>query len=69
MSTTETGGNFVKVNRLKYGWTCNVSVTADDNTTEALQDAKVKALAIIRELNEDLNPVIVQEVTEEEVPF
>ena len=47
MSTTEIGGNFVKVNRLKDGWTCNVSVTADDNTTEALQDAKVKALAII----------------------
>jgi len=69
MSTTEIGGNVVKVNRLKDGWTCNVSVTADDNTTEALQDAKVKALAIIRELNEDLNPVIVQEVTEEEIPF
>jgi len=69
MSTTEIGGNFVKVNRLKGGWTCNVSVTADDNTTEALQDAKVKALAIIRELNQELNPVIVQEVTEEEVPF
>ena len=69
MSTTEIGGNFVKVNRLKDGWTCNVSVTADDNTTEALQDAKVKALAIIRELNGDLNPVIVREVTEEEVPF
>ena len=69
MSTTEIGGNFVKVNRLKDGWTCNVSVTADDNTREALQDAKLKALAIIRELNEELNPVIVQEVTEEEVPF
>lgn len=69
MSTTESGANFVKVNRLKDGWTCNVSVTADDNTREALQDAKLKALAIIRELNEELNPVIVQEVTEEEVPF
>ncbi len=69
MSTTETGANVVKVNRLKDGWTWNVSVTADDNTTEALQEAKVKALAIIRELNQELNPVIVQEVTEEEVPF
>ena len=69
MSTTESAATFVKINRLKDGWTYNVSVTADDNTTEALQDAKVKALAIIRELNEELNPVIVQEVTEEEVPF
>ena len=69
MSTTESAATFVKVNRLKDGWTYNVSVTADDNTTEALQDAKVKALAIIRELNKDLNPGILREVTEEEIPF
>ncbi len=69
MSTTESAATFVKVNRLKDGWTYNVSVTADDNTTEALQDAKVKALAIIRELNKDLNPGILREVTGEEVPF
>jgi len=34
-----------------------------------VQDAKAKALAVIRELHEELNPVVVEQVLEEEVPY
>lgn len=69
MNASEAASNFVRVNRLKDGWTCNVSVTADNNTLEALEDAKEKALAIVRELNDALNPVVVEDGLAEEVPF
>lgn len=66
---TETASTFVRVNRLKEGWTCNVQVGADDNTMESLQAAKERALAIVRELDAELNPVIVESALEDEVPF
>jgi hypothetical protein len=55
----------VRINRLKDGRTCNVSVTADDNTLEALQDAKEKAVAIAREINDPLNSELVEGAPEE----
>jgi hypothetical protein len=69
LSTQESAATYVKVNRVKDGWTSNVQVAADDNSLEALAAAKQKALAIIRELHDELNPVVVEEATEEEVPF
>lgn len=65
MSTTETGGSFVKVNRLKDSWTWNVSVMANDNSVDEVREAKEKALVIARELGDELNPVVEDERDEE----
>ncbi len=65
MSATENGPNYVRINRLKEGWTYNVQVSADNNSTEALKAANARALMIIRELNDELTPVVV----EEEIPY
>ncbi|MBA2708910.1 MAG: hypothetical protein H0U59_13985 [Gemmatimonadaceae bacterium] len=68
MSTTETGGSFVKINRLTNSWTWNVSVMADDNGAEALREAKERALEIVTELKEQLTPTF-QEPEAEEIPY
>jgi|GEM_PF-6922940 len=55
----------IRVNRLKEGYTWSVQVAATSNSLVDLQEAKGKALALSRELDEELNPR--QETAE--VPF
>jgi hypothetical protein len=76
MTMTEHGatfvnGSIVKVNRLKDGWTWNVSVTANDNTAEEVRNAKNTALQISNELYDELvtNAEEDAEKDPNEVPF
>jgi hypothetical protein len=55
----------VRITRLKEGYTWNVVVAADDNNEPALQQAKERALMIVRELELELTRAQV----EDEVPF
>ena len=56
-----------RINKLKDGYSWNVAVAAANSTIEALEEAKDRALLIVRQLEKDLN---VQEPVEEtEVPF
>jgi hypothetical protein len=55
----------VRITRLKEGYTWNVVVGADDNTEPALQQAKERALVIVRELELGLT----RPQVEDEVPF
>jgi hypothetical protein len=63
----------VRITRLKEGYSWNVVVSADDNSEDALQEAKERALVIVRELEQELaRPQVEEEVraqVEDEVPF
>jgi hypothetical protein len=62
----EPNQSFVRVNRLKDGIrTWNVSVAADDNSDDALQQAKEQAVRIVRELEDEFRTT----TTAKEVPF
>lgn len=70
MSTTqsEIGASYVKVNRLKDGWTWNVQVSSKDNTVEQMTQAKEVALRI----SEDLQATLIEsrdEVMDDDVAF
>jgi hypothetical protein len=55
----------VRITKLKEGYTWNVAVAADDNSVNALQQAKERALVIVRELELEL----ARPQVEDEVPF
>jgi hypothetical protein len=57
--------SLVRINRLQRGFSWSVVVTADDNTDEALQEAQERAVAITRQLEEELG----RPNSETEVPF
>jgi hypothetical protein len=63
----------VRITKLKEGYTWNVVVSADDNSEDALQQAKERALVIVRELEQELGrPHVEEEVrplADAEVPF
>jgi hypothetical protein len=57
MPTSSEGGySFVRVNRALNGYTWQIQVAAADDSSDALREAKVRALAISTELREELTP-------------
>jgi hypothetical protein len=54
----------VRITKLKEGYTWNVVVGADDNSSHALQQAKERALVIVRELEQEFpRPQVEDKVT------
>lgn len=69
MSKPESDVTFVRINRLTNTWTWNVSVVANDNTPEKLDEAKKLALQIAGEIRDELLPDAEDEEVDEEVAF
>ena len=53
-TVTESGSSYIRINKVTSGFTWNVQIAAADETGDAIQDAKTRALAISRELENDL---------------
>jgi hypothetical protein len=58
------GGSSIRINRLKGGYTYSVVVMADEDEN-ALQQAKQRALELVRELDPEL--AVTQ--SDEDIPF
>ena len=57
--------SLIRINKLQRGFSWSVVVTADDNTDKALQKAQDRAVAITRQLEEEMGKTR----SDTEVPF
>jgi hypothetical protein len=57
--------SLIRINKLQRGYSWSVVVTADDNTDEALQKAQDRAVAITRQLEDEMGKTR----SDTEVPF